>query len=180
MQGILTSYNNIKARQTTAAIESRTITTKAGNGVIIEKWLQRSRGWLRPEIQGTRSPLQQDHNDQEPWRKQYRDSLYPFGRGCTDHRRRKYKCHRFKRGRYAWRRDFFRERYFYFQRGRVRTAWLRQAGQEEWSALGWWTRLYHRDGEAERSVCGMRLDAKGFSHWQCEGISVNILVRTKK
>ena len=25
----------------------------------------------------------------------------------------------------------------------------------------------------------MRLDAKGFSHWQCEGISVNILVRTK-
>lgn len=36
MQVILTSYNNIKARQTTAAIESRTITTKAGNGVIIE------------------------------------------------------------------------------------------------------------------------------------------------
>lgn len=53
MQVTLTSYNNIKARQTTAAIESRTITTKAGNGVIIEKWLQRSRGWLRPEIQGT-------------------------------------------------------------------------------------------------------------------------------
>lgn len=48
MQVILTSYNNIKARQTTAAIESRTITTKAGNGVIIEKWLQRSRGRLRP------------------------------------------------------------------------------------------------------------------------------------
>lgn len=66
MQVILTSYNNIKARQTTAAIESRTITTKAGNGVIIEKWLQRSRGRLRPEIQGTRSPLKQDHNDQEP------------------------------------------------------------------------------------------------------------------
>ena len=66
MQVILTSYNNIKARQTTAAIESRTITTKAGNGVIIEKWLQRSRGRLRPEIQGTRSSLQQDHNDQEP------------------------------------------------------------------------------------------------------------------
>ena len=53
MQVILTSYNNIKARQTTAAIESRTITAKAGNGVIIEKWLQRSRGRLRPEIQGT-------------------------------------------------------------------------------------------------------------------------------
>ena len=66
MQVILTSYNNFKARQTTAAIESRTITTKAGNGVIIEKWLQRSRGRLRPEIQGTRSPLQQGHNDQEP------------------------------------------------------------------------------------------------------------------
>ena len=66
MQVILTSYNNIKARQTTAAIESRTITTKAGNGVIIEKWLQRSRGRLRPEIQGTRSPIQQDHNHQEP------------------------------------------------------------------------------------------------------------------
>ena len=66
MQVILTSYNNIKARQTTAAIESRTITTKAGNGVIIEKWLQRSRGRLRSEIQGTRSPLQQGHNDQEP------------------------------------------------------------------------------------------------------------------
>lgn len=66
MQVILTSYNNIKARQTTAAIESRTITIKAGNGVIIEKWLQRSRGRLRPEIQGTRSSLEQDHNDQEP------------------------------------------------------------------------------------------------------------------
>lgn len=65
MQVILTLYNNIKARQTTAAIESRTITTKAGNGVIIEKWLQRSRGRLRPEIQGTRSPLEQDHNEQE-------------------------------------------------------------------------------------------------------------------
>ena len=63
MQVILTSYNNIKARQTTAAIESRTITTKVGNGVIIEKWLQRSRGRLRPEIQGTWSSLQQDHND---------------------------------------------------------------------------------------------------------------------
>ena len=63
MQVTLTSYNDIKARQTTAAIESRTITTKAGNGVIIEKWLQRSRGRLRPEIQGTRSSLQQDHND---------------------------------------------------------------------------------------------------------------------
>ena len=25
----------------------------------------------------------------------------------------------------------------------------------------------------------MRLDAKGFSHWQCEGISVNFLFRTK-
>lgn len=61
MQVTLTSYNNIKARQTTAAIESRTITTKAGNGVIIEKWLQRSRGRLRPEIQGTRSSLEQDH-----------------------------------------------------------------------------------------------------------------------
>ena len=66
MQVILTSYNNIKARQTTAAIESRTITTKAGNGVIIEKWLQRSRGRLRSEIQGTWSLLQQDYNDQEP------------------------------------------------------------------------------------------------------------------
>ena len=66
MQVILTSYNDIKARQTTAAIESRTITTKAGNGVIIEKWLQRSRGRLRPEMQGTRSPLEQDRNDQEP------------------------------------------------------------------------------------------------------------------
>ena len=66
MQVILTLYNNIKARQTTAAIESRTITTKAGNGVIIEKWLQRSRGRLRPEIQGTRPPLEQDYNDQEP------------------------------------------------------------------------------------------------------------------
>ena len=66
MQVILTSYNNIKARQTTAAIESRTITTKAGNGVIIEKWLQRSRGRLRPEIQGARSPLEHARNDQEP------------------------------------------------------------------------------------------------------------------
>ena len=53
MQVILTSYNNFKARQTTAAIESGPITAKAGNGVIIEKWLQRSRGRLRPEIQGT-------------------------------------------------------------------------------------------------------------------------------
>lgn len=45
MQVILTSYNNIKARHTTATIESGPIiTTKAGNGVIIEKWLQRSRG----------------------------------------------------------------------------------------------------------------------------------------
>lgn len=66
MQVILTSYNNFKAKQTTAAIESGPITAKAGNGVIIEKWLQRSRGRLRSEIQGTRSPLQQDHNDQEP------------------------------------------------------------------------------------------------------------------
>lgn len=48
MQVILTSYNNIKARQTTAAIESGPIIAKAGNGVIIEKWLQRSRGRLRP------------------------------------------------------------------------------------------------------------------------------------
>ena len=62
MQVTLTSYNDIKARNTT----TETITAKAGNGVIIEKWLQRSRGRLRPEIQGTRSPLQQDHNDQEP------------------------------------------------------------------------------------------------------------------
>ena len=44
MQVILTSYNNIKARQTTAAIESRTITTKVGNGEKKKKWLQRSRG----------------------------------------------------------------------------------------------------------------------------------------
>ena len=80
MQVILTSYNNIKARHTTAPIESRTIITKAGNGVIIEKWLQRSRGRLRPEIQGTRTPLQQD-----------RDSLYPFGRCRADHSRREYK-----------------------------------------------------------------------------------------
>lgn len=65
MQVTLTSYNDIKARHTTATIESRTITTKAGNGVIIEKWLQRSRGRLRLEIQETRSPLEQDHNDQE-------------------------------------------------------------------------------------------------------------------
>ena len=66
MQVTLTSYNDIKARHTTATIESGPITAKAGNGVIIEKWLQRSRGRLRPEIQGTRSPIQQDHNDQEP------------------------------------------------------------------------------------------------------------------
>ena len=66
MQVILTSYNDIKARHTTATIESGPITAKAGNGVIIEKWLQRSRGRLRPEIQGTWSSLQQDHNDQEP------------------------------------------------------------------------------------------------------------------
>lgn len=66
MQVTLTSYNDIKARHTTATIESGPITAKAGNGVIIEKWLQRSRGQLRSEIQGTRSLLQQDHNDQEP------------------------------------------------------------------------------------------------------------------
>lgn len=66
MQVTLTSYNDIKARHTTATIESGPITAKAGNGIIIEKWLQRSRGRLRPEIQGTRSSLQQDHNDQEP------------------------------------------------------------------------------------------------------------------
>ncbi len=42
MQVILTSYNDIKARHTTATIESGPITAKAGNGVIIEKWLQRS------------------------------------------------------------------------------------------------------------------------------------------
>ena len=48
MQVILTSYNDIKARNTTTASERETITAKAGNGVIIEKWLQRSRGWLRP------------------------------------------------------------------------------------------------------------------------------------
>lgn len=53
MQVILTSYNDIKARHTTATIESGPITAKDGNGVIIEKWLQRSRGRLRPEIQGT-------------------------------------------------------------------------------------------------------------------------------
>lgn len=63
MQEILTSYNDIKARHTTATFECETITAKAGNGVIIEKWLQRSRGRLRPEIQGTWSSLQQDHND---------------------------------------------------------------------------------------------------------------------
>lgn len=62
MQVTLTSYNDIKARNTT----TETITAKAGNGVIIEKWLQRSRGRLRSEIQGAWSPLQQDHNDQEP------------------------------------------------------------------------------------------------------------------
>ena len=66
MQVTLTSYNDIKARHTTATIESGPIPAKAGNGVIIEKWLQRSRGRLWPEIQGTRSSLQQDHNDQEP------------------------------------------------------------------------------------------------------------------
>ena len=66
MQVTLTSYNDIKARHTTAAIESGPITAKAGNDVIIEKWLQRSRGRLRPETQGTRSPIEQDHNDQEP------------------------------------------------------------------------------------------------------------------
>lgn len=43
MQVTLTSYNDIKARHTTATIESGPITAKAGNGVIIEKWLQRSR-----------------------------------------------------------------------------------------------------------------------------------------
>ena len=58
MQVTLTSDNDINARNTTTVIESRTITTKAGNGVIIEKWLQRSRGRLRPEIQGTWSSLQ--------------------------------------------------------------------------------------------------------------------------
>ena len=66
MQVTLTLYNVIKARHTTATIESGPITAKAGNGVIIKKWLQRSRGRLRPEIQGTRSPLEQDHNHQEP------------------------------------------------------------------------------------------------------------------
>ena len=66
MQVILTSGNDINARNNTTASERETITAKAGNGVIIEKWLQRSRGRLRSEIQGTRSPLQQDHNDQEP------------------------------------------------------------------------------------------------------------------
>ena len=66
MQVILTSGNDINARNTTTASERETITAKAGNCVIIEKWLQRSRGRLRSEIQGTRSPLQQDHNDQEP------------------------------------------------------------------------------------------------------------------
>ena len=66
MQVTLTSDNDINARHTTATIQSGIITAKAGNGVIIEKWLQRSRGRLRPEIQGTRSPLEQDHNDQEP------------------------------------------------------------------------------------------------------------------
>ena len=55
MQVTLTLYNVIKARHTTATIESGPITAKAGNGVIIKKWLQR-----------TRSPLQQNHNDQEP------------------------------------------------------------------------------------------------------------------
>lgn len=50
MQVTLTSYNDIKARHTTAAIESGPITAKAGNDVIIEKWLQRSRGRLRSEI----------------------------------------------------------------------------------------------------------------------------------
>lgn len=58
MQVILTSGNDINARNTTTASERETITAKAGNGVIIEKWLQRSRGRLRPEIQGTWSPLQ--------------------------------------------------------------------------------------------------------------------------
>lgn len=66
MQVTLTSYNDIKARHTTATIESGPIPAKAGNGVIIEKWLQRSRGRLWPEIQGTRPPLQQDRNGQEP------------------------------------------------------------------------------------------------------------------
>lgn len=39
--------------------------------------------------------------------------------------------------------------------------------------------FYHWDGETERAVCGMRLDAKGLSHWQCEGKSVNFRFRTK-
>ena len=65
MQVILTSGNDINARNTTTASERETITAKAGNCVIIEKWLQRSRGRLRPETQGTRSPIEQDHNDQE-------------------------------------------------------------------------------------------------------------------
>lgn len=39
--------------------------------------------------------------------------------------------------------------------------------------------LPHWDGETERAVCGMRLDAKGLSHWQCEGKSVNFRFRTK-
>ena len=66
MQVTLTSDNDINARNTTTASERETITAKAGNGVIIEKGLQRSRGRLRSEIQGTRSPLEQGHNDQEP------------------------------------------------------------------------------------------------------------------
>ena len=44
MQATLPSYNDIKARHTTATIENGTITAKAGNDVIIEKWVQRSRG----------------------------------------------------------------------------------------------------------------------------------------
>lgn len=43
MQVILTSGNDINARNTTTASERETITAKAGNCVIIEKWLQRSR-----------------------------------------------------------------------------------------------------------------------------------------
>lgn len=43
MQVILTSDNDINARNTTTVSECETITAKAGNGVIIEKWLQRSR-----------------------------------------------------------------------------------------------------------------------------------------
>ena len=83
----LATGENLSARNTTVLSENGQITVAAKGDVNLEKAIMSpgtTTAW------NTRNAVSspEDHNDQEPWRKQEGDSLDPFG-GCrADHRRR--------------------------------------------------------------------------------------------